>query len=311
MSRQEILAFPEDDYEFPTVIDSSIMESFATCMRKGYWAHIRGKVPAGINPHLNAGGAYAKGMEVFRKAYYSGETFEVARVRGFIALTKEYGKEDPEQTSKQWKNVVLAYLFYFLQYPPDKDKLKPHMHNGEPWVEFSFAVPLNLSHPKTGEPLIYAGRVDMIATIESVLYIVDDKTTGQLGATWADQWRLRGQMTGYSFAAKQHAVPAVGVIIRGTSIQKTQNKFIEAITFREDWKVNRWLTNLEILIERVKDNFLNKTWPTDGELNNACAAYGGCPYRRLCESPQPEEWLHPYFQNFRWNPLDRKKELEE
>jgi hypothetical protein len=41
----------------------------------------------------------------------------------------------------------------------------------------------------------------------------------------------------------------------------------------------------------------------DYALDEACASYGGCAFRRLCLSQNPENWIEGYFTERNWNPL--------
>jgi len=308
-----------DNISFPEVVDSSIIQTASQCSRKGYYSSIRNIIPGEINVHLNAGGAYAKALQVYRTEYYqNGESLEVARARGAVALIKAYGSfEAPErQSAKQWHNILHAYLSYIEQYNPKFDILKPYSLEGKSFIEFSFAIPLPVKHPDTHQPILYGGRSDMIGVMyDTDLYVEDDKTTGQLGEKWSEQWKMRGQFTGYTWAGRHYGHDIKGVIVRGTSIQKTQTKHIQSFEYRPQWMVDQWyeemINKLEQMVfayERLRNmgakNLENAyAYPKDGQFNDHCATYGGCRYRVLCSSPRPEMWVPINFQYHKWNPL--------
>ena len=59
------------------------------------------------------------------------------------------------------------------------------------------------------------------------------KRQRQLGDSWARQWELRGQFTGYCWAAREAGIDVNGVLVRGVSILKTKYGSAQAITNRE------------------------------------------------------------------------------
>lgn len=297
----------KDNISFPEVVDSSIIQTYVACRRKGMYSSIRNIIPNDINVHLNAGGAYAKALQIYRTEYYqNGQPLEIARARGAVALIQQYGAFDaPErQSAKQWINVLHAYLSYIEQYHPDFDVLKPFSVNGKSFIEFSFAIPLPVKHPVTGNPIIYGGRSDMIGIMyDTDLFVEDDKTTGQMGDKWAEQWKMRGQFTGYTWAGKQYGHDIKGVIIRGVSVQKTQTKHVQSFEYRPQWMIDQWYEEMINNLERMVQDFTNDHWPKDGQFNDHCATYGGCRYKMLCTSPNPEQWVPINYQFHKWNPL--------
>ena len=179
---------------FPSVIDSSLMSHFRACPRSAYlesfehWKHKAKSV------HLHAGAAYARGLEVARLAYYQdGLTEPDAIARGLGALMEAYGDfECPPDSAKSLERMCGAFEFYFSHYPMGTDSLQPAtLPGGRLGIEFSFAEPIDLEHPETGDPLLYCGRFDMIGEYAGQIFGEDDKTASQLGPSWAKQWDLR------------------------------------------------------------------------------------------------------------------------
>lgn len=302
---------------FPTVLDSSMRTDYASCPRKFYYRHLLGVAPLGVNIHLNAGGAYADALEVFRKSYYTGTDFETARALGVLALIKSYGDPDFEPSeAKQWYRMVDAFLSYLANWHPSHDYLKPATFNGEPAVEFSFALPVdsNLLQPDTLDPLLFVGRFDMLGILNDTLFVVDDKTTSRLGVQWSAQWDLRSQFTGYCWGAQQFGHQVGGAIIRGTAILKTQINHAEAVVYRPKHIIDRWYDRLVCdgyeMVARyasLSDDPENRTsldacFPCTGEENGSCSSYSGCAYKSLCEVANPLEWIDGNFVISRWDP---------
>jgi len=286
--------------KFPEVLDSTARAQFVACPRKFFYANVERLAPRRVSPDLLAGGAYAVGLEVARKEFYhNGKTEAEAVALGLEALVKHYGPEDPpEGHAKTCERMQSALLHYTLTWPFESDFLRPLNDSA---VEFTFAVPLPINHPETGEPLIYAGRFDMLA-VDSTgkLYCLDDKTTKAIGPQWAQQWALRSQFTGYCWAAQQYGHNIDTCIIRGISIQKTMHNTQQAIVYRSKWMIDRWFEQLLRDIRRMLACYHSKWW--DYNLDGECTSYGACIYSQLCESPQPERWYDLYAENT-WNPL--------
>lgn len=295
---------------FPEVIDSTMLATFRSCPQKLFRMYIEHWKPKAESVHLVAGKAFARGLEVARRAYYDdGADSEKALEDGVAALLAEYGTfECPEDSAKGPYRMAGALEFYFNRYPLAEDSAIPLvMPSGKSAIEFSFAQPLPVYHPETGEPLIYAGRSDMIATFAEGTFVEDDKTTSQLGASWSGQWDLRSQFTGYCWAARESGISVDGVLVRGVSILKTKYDTLQAITYRSGWEVDRWLRQVERDLLRMIECWRDGYW--DFNLDHACAEYGGCPMKIICTKNDPESWLPMYFEQRKWDPLAREETI--
>lgn len=297
---------------FPTLIDSTIRKDIDACGMLANWAHVQHLRPKGRNVHLVFGSCYAKGLEIFRKSFYGeGLEFKECLAKSAKAVILEWGDfVPPESGSGSQKTLdacLDALLSYFIEWPPDTDAVKPHMIDGKPSVEWSFALPIpGLLHPETGEPILYAGRFDMLAQYGggSALFVEDDKTATSLGSHWQNQWKLASQMTGYVWAAKEYGFNIQGVIIRGAAILKRNITFAMTIEQRPQWMLDRWL----IQLKRDVRKFI-LMWETneyDYSIDTACSNYGGCKYLTLCTSEDPKPWIGQYYEEHHWDPLKRE-----
>lgn len=295
--------------EFPEVLDSTILSAAGACHRRAYWAYFRHQAPEGENIHLHAGACYARGLETARRAFFDeGATEQDAILTGATALINAWGQtRAPDNSAKSVDRVLSAYEFYFSRFPLATDYIRPYRtKEGKSALEFSFVLPLpfdDLRHPKTGLPLLYAGRFDMLGVREGAFFGVDDKTTSQLGATWGKQWTLRGQFSAYSWGAREHGYPLAGFAVRGVSILKNGHDSQEALISRSDWMIDAWLATTHSKVERLLAAYSSGYW--EQNFDHACHQFGPCPYMLLCDSPQPEQFLSSYYKERRWNPAER------
>lgn len=292
---------------FPDLIDNTMREAFVVCPTKFWYSFIRGVAPRLPSVHLHAGAAFARGLEVARKAFWEqGCPVTEAVGRGVVALLDFYGDFEPAvETNKTATRMAEALVSYFLQYPLDRDYLQPFkLANGRAAIEFTFAVEIpGVVHPVTGNPLLYGGRFDMLAVKNGVLFVDDEKTTQQLGPTWTKQWDLDSQFTGYCWAARTYGYPVAGAIVRGISILKEKFGHAESIQYRPEWMITRWLSQLQDDALRMIESWKAQKWAL--ALGQGCKNYGGCPYLLLCTSPEPDRWIENHYTYRMWDPMHK------
>ncbi len=298
---------------FPKVIDSTLLSLYRGCPEKARLRAFRGWTPATESIHLHAGGAYAAGLEAARQAFFHlGKSKGEAEAIGLQTLLVEYGDYqcDPED-SKSLQRMLGALEYYFSQYPLDSDYLIPHSFPTGKGVEYSFLEPLERNHPETGEPLIFSGRMDMVVDYNNAIFGYDDKTTTQLGPTWASQWDMRAQFSAYTWGARKAGIPMTGFIVRGLCILKKNYKTAEAVTYRPDWMVKRWEKSMYFLLDRMLEDYKKLGEEVEWETNqdDTCTAYGGCEFKKFClmQPEGKESWLSPAFTRAHWDPVTRTR----
>ena len=317
---------------FPSVIDSSMLSAWRACPHKFRREYLEHWKPRNPSVHLVAGGAFAKGLEVARLAYYAGvaevpvregaavhwaQTVidpgqrDLAIELGLQALITSYGTfECPPDSAKSCERTAAAFVYYLDEYCFGADMAEPvRFPSGKYGIEFSFAEPLAIAHPTTGDPILFCGRFDMVVNFAGGVFGLDDKTTSSLGAQWADQWHMRSQFTAYCWGARRAGIPIQGFLVRGCAILKTKFDTQQAVTYRPQWMIDRWerqtLADIASMIE---------AWQRDDfsmNLDASCEAYGGCPFKRTCLVEDAAPWLAQDFERRRWNPLVRQEEAVE
>jgi PD-(D/E)XK nuclease superfamily len=295
---------------FPSVIDSTMRTDYASCPHQFWLARVFGLSHIGGSVHLVAGGAFAKGCEVARRAFYQdGHSEEHSVYLGVLAAWEHYGDFEVEDRYKHKspERVAYALVEYFVEYPLGTDKIQPYFRaDGKPAIEFEFSFPLETLHPETGDPLLYGGRFDMVGSYLQSLWVVDEKTATRLGPQWLKSFTLRGQLLGYCYAAKQFDLPVNGFIVRGISFLRDYYGHAEVIEVVPDYRLNQWRENLELDAEGMVRDYNRGQWRQS--FADACNSYGGCPFRNLCEKEHWEEWWPQSFEISRWNPLERTEE---
>lgn len=330
--QQEVQRVFDSRPPFPHQVDNSARSDFVMCPTKWLYSFVFSIAAASPSVHLHAGGAFARGLEVARKTFYQdGKPEGEAKRDGLEAIIQFYGPFVPVETKqgdKSLDNVIRAFDSYLVRYPLGRDRIKPHVTaEGKVMCEFTFTIPTevrnpscghcgHITHPETtayrsavcancNQPLdtiLYCGRTDMIGETDGSLWVVDEKTATQLGDSWASQFDLDSQFTGYVAAARYHLrKPVAGAVIRGVGLLKTKITHQEAMLHRSQWVIDRWWDQLHKDLRRMVRSYCD--WDFDMALTkSACGAYGGCTFKILCESQEPRKWLNQYRIRL-WDPL--------
>ena len=302
-------------HQFPSAIDSSMLKTFKSCPRKFELQYLRHLHPTATSIHLQAGGAFAKGLETVRTSFHKHHKSPEESIHdGHIAAIKEWGHGPMRETEpKGLQNILLCISEYFAHHGLATDTIQPYNSSKiagitTPAVEFSFALPIGVDHPETGEPLLYCGRFDMLGVYNNTLFVVDEKTTSRLGATWLQQWDLHSQFTGYCWAAQQYGYPVAGAVVRGVSILSKDFGFADVITFRPPHLIERWHRTTQDYIHLMIESWKRNEFTFN--LDDACTAYGGCPFKReSCDKADPEAWLSNFVVR-KWTPLHTTGETD-
>lgn len=318
--REKFASIVAGDYQpFPELIDNTARSNWIKCPQLFFRSTIqelRGRGSSSI--HLHAGGAFASALEHSRLAFYEhGLPAPDAERIGFETLYREYGDVELEPArngDKSLEGLVRALESYYLEYPFGLDAYVPIKYpNGRRGIEFTFAVPIpQLVHPQTGNPILYGGRFDMLAIRKEdpeAIYVLDEKTGTSLGDQWRSQWDLDSQFTGYCWASRSYGIPVVGAVVRGIGLLKTKTTHAEAIFLRPQWEVDRWLETLQYDVSEMIRAWKMKYFRMALD-KSACGAYGGCPMKTLCSSPEPSRWIESHYQVVHWNPTEKQPSKE-
>ena len=298
--------------DFPLTIDNTMRSAFVSCPQLYYRTYFQNWKPRQESVDLVAGKAYAAGIEAVRREFHEKKNADTddCLAAGAQALIAAYGDfEPPAGHPKTLDRMLGALDEYFRNYGFATDYIQPYFNEHKPAIEFSFALPIpGTTHPSTGSPLIYTGRFDMLGLYNNAIFIVDEKTTRQLGQSWVKSWAMASQVTGYCWAAREYNYPVAGAIIRGISILKTKYGHAESIQYRPQWVIDRWLVQLKKDTDRMIEAWEKNDW--DYNLNTSCNNYGGCKLIDVCSSQNPVRVLKNDFVKRVWNPLAHEEHDE-
>lgn len=301
---------------FPIAIDNTMRAGLVKCQTLAHYEFEMGLQSPEPNVDLHAGIAFAKGMEMVRKAYYlHGASPQEAFVEGVAALHDAYGNfACPAGSNKSADRMAGALAYYLDRKPLQEEDLVP-LNLGDMLglgIEMSFNYPIGIMHPYTGKELTYCGRYDLLAKHirTGKVWVVDEKTTKTLGEKWGNQWALDGGLTGYVWGAKRLIAElgldfeVEGAIINGISIKLRDYDYMACETHRQSWQIVKWLDQLLKDVEGWKHAYLNQDH--NQILGHSCALYNNpCKFDKLCLSRNPERLIEGSYVVRFWNPLKR------
>jgi hypothetical protein len=306
--------------ELPIILDSTRVVQFRACPRQFYNAQVLNRAKYEFNIHLSGGGAFAAGLEEFRLAHYvDGASPSECFDRAILAAAVSWGDNDPFPpdrsgehliAAKSLDRIMLAILNYFRTYDPRFDRLQPvaQIVDGRASFEYSFTVPLDKPgfpmHP-SGSPFVMVGRGDTVGTYDHIPVFSDEKTTGAMGKSWANQWTLRNQFLGYTWMLRELGRKERACLVRGVCILKTETKYAESLVHFPDHLLDQYETSLMHNMNMMLYYHEHDYWPQD--FGSACDSFGECPFKPVCLAP-PRIQNHILFDTYyprEWDPTLR------
>ena len=131
------------------------------------------------------------------------------------------------------------------------------------------------------EPIEYGGIFDTLVDFGvDQVYILEHKTTSQLGAYYFNQYKPNNQVSGYIWAARQLTGKRVGgAIINAIGWYKSgTTKFERQISTRNDEEITEWLEQVRMLCEAIQTAKLTGEFPMHSA---ACTLYGLCEFHQV------------------------------
>lgn len=332
--------------------DNTSISVYKECPRKYQYFILEGwRKKGNVAPALTFGGLYHKGLEIFDKAKAEGMDHEAALLhavgqimklsvtRGTLYTEDSSGgvkfvgddESESEHTyprsigctvkrthrpffsddnTRTRETLVRAIIWYADHYrnDPFQTLILP---NGRAAMELSFRFELPLESPD-GDPYIYCGHLDKVATQGGEKWVVERKTTKQtLGSYFFVRFTPNSQVSGYGSAGRMVLnSPVSGVLIDGMQTAVGFSRFGRGLANRNDEMLDEWLNNTLEWIRRAERDAAQNFFPMNEE---SCHKWSGCQFRDVCaKSPgSRQKWLESNYIYAPWNPLENRGEEED
>ena len=259
-------------------INSSSLEIIQTCKRKAYFALHQKLVGQEDSPALLFGTAIHKALEVwytYPRVQRNGSIAKLAidAFHGAAAALNTLDATDKRHPSNGEKTLES----YFEKYKDDPFEVMSD--DKGPIVERRFEFEIYCDEYLR---IIVFGTIDVVLkNVETgTLIVADHKTTSALGTDFYQRCKPNHQYTCYVMGAQK----ALGLttdlfMVNGLQVAKTKKEFARQVTQRTTDDLNEF-TQAVLWAVRA---YLDDTWPM-GPVS-ACAMWGGCSYRQICEVP--------------------------
>jgi hypothetical protein len=215
---------------------------------------------------LGFGGALHEGLA----AWYRTKD----RAKAITAIHDSWPQNVPIDDWRTKEKCISVFMAYVKEYPEETFQVVGAPDN--PMVECTFTLDTGLCLDD-GEAIEYGGIFDGLVEYSGSVYVLEHKSTSQLGSYYFDQFKPNNQVTGYVWAAGLLSGKRVGgAIINALGIYKSSpTKLERQITTRSDASIMEWLTNLKNSCEMIKERERTGYWPM---YTGSCTMYGKCEY---------------------------------
>lgn len=274
--------------------DYTMMSTFMTCPRKYYYRMQRGLVNKMQASAPEFGKAIHKALDV----WYTGRDLEAA-----VAIFKKEFKENLELDDKRTHKMGQWILTNYAE-----------KYTDQPFKVLSTEKEFCVDLP-TGKKLI--GRIDKVIEWDGAVWVMDHKTTSQLGATYMNMHTPNLQFSGYVYAAQQLGfTKCVGVLVDAILVAKglleassrgRLTPLLRDFAFRSPEDIEEYLKVIGQIQEDIKHSEDTDWWVPNWE---SCSDYGECTFRRVCKEPVAlrERIINNDYRVEHWDPRAKEKE---
>jgi len=226
-------------------------------------------------------------------------------VKGLEAINENWPDAHPVDDYRTKAKCAEVFLAYVKHYPAETFSIVGMPDT--PQIEVTFTLETGMYLPcdcgwedhnkwdrycggcgKEKEQIEYGGIFDGLVEFASNVYVLEHKSTSQLGAYYFNQFKPNNQVTGYTWAGgKLTGGRVAGAIINAIGVYKASaTKFLREITTRSTFEVDEWLENLYNVCVQIKDCERRGYWPM---YTPSCTQYGKCEYHDIHVLGHPVE----------------------
>jgi hypothetical protein len=128
------------------------------------------------------------------------------------------------------------------------------------------------------------GTIDMIVRSKSTgeVFVLDHKTTSQLGAQFMQMWNPNHQMSCYIYATQKLGFECNAAVINGIQVVKTKQEIVRLTTRRTADQIQDFIRT--IAEEAIRFDMNTTRGALYGADNYTCAEFGGCTFLPFCQA---------------------------
>ena len=312
--------------ETANILDSSKIQTYMRCPRRFLFQYILGWQPEAPSVDLVFGSAWHEGMEALIAGNYTPD----AVIKATNAFTEYYQSHfGPEwedvNRPKNLSNGLRGLILYADHYRREDQDLELLYSEVAGSVLF-------------GEDPLYFKMDSVVKCPKRGIIAFERKTAGRLDSRWANQWRLKFQVSLYTYAlyclyGDEHLY---GLILDGFSphdpprlkkdgtpyANSRDCEFLRIPARRSPETLDAWVIQCSLLLSEIHQDLdlLSTASPDDQHLycfeqrTESCGDFRGCPFLDFCSTGKnPLRWAEPPSGMIinHWDPRDITKNSKE
>lgn len=274
-----------------TEFDFTAMNTFLTCRRKYQYRIERGLV--GANPPTAA--EFGRCIHQALDTWYQDRDLEKA-LKTFMENFKE-NPDDDKRTPLMGAWIIKNYHDKYQDQPFKVLATEQEFTIDLPW------------HKKL------IGRIDKIIEWDGVVWVMDHKTTSQLGDNFMKMHTPNMQFSGYVYAANKLGFKCQGVLVDAILVAKglldaTSRAKLTPLrrdfAYRSPGDIEEYLRTIYDIQQDIELCENNDWWYPNYD---SCVDYGECPYRKVCKESGEyrEKIIANDFHVEHWDPRSEEK----
>ena len=211
-------------------VDNTMLSAFERCPLYYKERHIDNWTSRGVSGALGAGGAMHEGLKAWYQGMKDGLPLASRLEAALYAINDAYPANMPVDDFRRKDRLLNMMMEYAKTYPTESFRILqveiPFKFELGRWILWCKHCNFE-NHPYQGgfprrdcaqcgvelEPIEYGGIFDTLTEFgaaRTVNYILEHKTTSQLGPTYFRQWQIHNQLVGYCWGAEQVSGKLVG-----------------------------------------------------------------------------------------------------
>lgn len=309
------------DTLFPLIISNTDLSLLSQCELRWFRSRCQHLRKQSFNIDLVAGGSFAAGLEKVRKLYYNERLSEKDAVeQGYeYILESMHDQVTDTDVLKSPERMALALMEYFKQFPLDHEEVLPIMLEDDTHsIEHKWTTELPILHPELKIPLIFKGKLDMLAHQMGRCYGVDEKTCKSFSSNEAELLATSGQFIGYAWLARTKGIKLEAFKIRKIAIQIREIKVKEFEIPITEFMIDKWYDSMIHKINSMVYEY--DRWINNRDLQPSLQEYfipdyglGCTSYYRPCEfadgcvSKYGEKSIEASFEQIAFDSINRKE----
>lgn len=264
--------------------DASSLGTFLRCPRLYQLNTLEGWRYKGGTAATNWGHAVHAAFEAMDLVKHGGGTKDQAIESGLKCLMLEYGDlKDSNDNARNLDSAMRAVVWRAEEFWNDHLKIAT-LPDGKPALEVRFEATF------PGTEYRFSGRIDKMAILDNMLYIVDTKTTkAALTDFYFKFYNPDTQIYAYNWVCRRVlGLPVAGFIIDAVQTGVNFTRFARMPFNVTNGQLDEWERDVRYQLEQADRFHREQYYPANFA---SCSSKGGCIFQGICNTGASREMI--------------------